>query len=266
MRINLSLVTLDIVADIVGILTTLLVIIGTLPLIEKGKEPMTAALFVFALVSLGLSLAYWITYTTLRPDTRMPLAANEIGECAWFLLITTMLSSIFKDNKNPARKETIFAIVYFAFSVGLWIAWTGEWFQDIIFGLPYGYFLCMCVRLLKQTDALSETEWRVLGITAFAIILAQIANVYVPLLSKQPLDYFCYILMFSVLIWMYAKSISAIRQNEDSKKCIALTYSLGAFGFSTLYMSSDWFYLFALLICYSVVPLMLIALRREMLS
>ena len=256
-------VAFDIAFEVAAILLTLAIILRTFPMIKNGNNPMAAALFLFSMVSVMLSFAYWLAYTIMRPDIRMPFAANEIGEIAWFLLLASALETVFRERKAPARKETIFTLIFAAASVALWIGWSGEWIQDIICGLAFGYFLCTCVRSLKQTDAFKQTDWRILGLFCGAIILGQAGTFFVPEGFKKPLDYFCYGLMFASLIWLFAKSILTAKNNKDTKAVLAMSFTVSAYSFSTMYMSSGWFYLAGLLICLATQPLMLHALKRE---
>ncbi|MBQ6623107.1 MAG: hypothetical protein IJH57_00665 [Mogibacterium sp.] len=260
----MTLLTAELTTDIIGMLLALVLIVITLPLIDKGRESMPMALFNFALVSFMLSLAYWVVYNAVRPDTRMPLAANEIGESAWFLLLAAVLDAVLRDEKVPLKPfETIFTLVFVIASVALWIAWTGEWVQDILGGIPFGYFLYTCVKALRQTDALREIEWRVLGIYCVAIIAGHVASLFITIGDKRPLDYYCTVLMFSILIWLLIKSFVSIKRNEDAKVSMALTFSTCAFGFSSLYMSSGWIYELILMLNYMTLPLMYITLKRE---
>ena len=268
-------VELDIICEITAILLALTIILRTVPLLKTGKNPMTAALFLFAVVSVMLSFAYWLAYTWIRPEARMPFAANEIGEIAWFLLLASALESVFPSSAIKAKKETILTLLFAAASVALWIAWSGEWVQDIICGLAFGRFLVICVRSLKQTEAMNKTEWRALGLSCAVIIFGQTGTILVPEGVKKPLDIFCYVLMFAVLFWLLAKSIRMIKQKDgageegneevrgDTKSPLAMSFVACAFSFSTMYMSSGWFYLAALVLCLVTLPLMFIALRRE---
>ena len=267
--------SVNIAVEIAAILLTIVIVARALPLIREGSRPMTTALFIFSVVSFMLSLAYWLTYSLIRPEGRMPFAANEIGEIAWFLLLASTLESIFRDSYIPSKKEIAFAILFTAASVALWIGWSGEWAQDIIVGFAFGYFLCTCVRALKQSGAFERNGWILLGVSCGSIILAQTGTFHVPEAIKRPLDHVCYVLMFAVLIGLFVKAVRLAKENvgtekvahegasRDTKSTLAMSFSVCAFGFSTLYMSSGWFYIAALVLCLATLPLMLIALRRE---
>ena len=256
----------DIAFEVAAISLTLSVILSCLTLIRSSKEPMITALFMFAMVSFMLSVAYWLAYNLIRPDGRMPFAANEIGEIAFFLLLAAVLDAVFRDSHVSAKKETALALIFVASSVVLWIGWSGEWIQDIIAGLAFGYFLCVCVRAIKLTSALNKREWILLGISCGIIIIAQAGTFFVPEGVKQPLDYFCYALMFTILLWLLIKSILMINKRVDERATLAMTFGVCAFSFSTLYMSSGWFYFAALFFCLVTLPLMYVSLRREVMA
>ena len=249
--------------EIAAILLTLAIIFRSLNLIKKGKEPITVALFMFAMVSFMFSLSYWLAYNLIRPDSRMPFAANEIGEIAMLLLLASVLETAFRGSSVSAKKEIFLTIIFAASSVALWIGWSGEWIQDILFGTAFGYFLCTCVRSMKQADALNNNEWFVLGIFGAVLIICQAGTFFIPEGSKKTLDYFCYILMFSFQIWIFSKSIIMLKNSSDTKAILSLAFFVCAFSFSTLYMSSEWFYLAALMFCLGTLPLMLFALKKE---
>ena len=259
-------VALDIALQIAAIFLSAFIVLRAFPLLKSGKKIMTTALFIFAIVSFMLSIAYWLIYSLIRPGTRMPFAANEIGEIAWFLLLSSVLNTIFRERNKSAFKEIVFAAIFAIASVVLWIAWSGEWMQDIIFGFAFGYFLCVCVRSLEQVDVFNRIEWLVLGCSCAAIIIAQAGTFFVSDALVRPLDLLCYLMMFAVLIWLLVKSISVTRKGEDTEGAFAMSFVACAFGFSTLYMSSGWFYTVAFAVCLATLSLMLRTLRREVLA
>lgn len=253
----------NIIADIAAILLTVVLVIRAFPLIKSGSNPMTVALFLFAMVSFMLSLAYWLAYSLMRPEARMPIAANEVGEIAMFLLLASSLDTVFRENRIPAIKERVLASAFVAASVALWIGWSGEWIQDIVYGIAFGYYLCVCVRALKQTTALDRTAWCILWGFCGTIILGQAGTFFVSEGLKRSLDLFCYGLMFVALTWLITKSFLAVKPTKDTKAALALSFTAHAFSLSTLYMSSGWFYMAAFAFSLATLPLMLHTLKRE---
>ena len=132
---------------LLGILATVLqsgalavVIVSTIKLMINKNATFLPFMFVLAMSSYFLSNLYWIAYDLLKPDTRMPIASNEIGECAMILLLSAGLDALL-DGKQKKVGEVLFAFLFIGANIVLWIAWSGEWFQDILFGIPYVYFM-----------------------------------------------------------------------------------------------------------------------------
>ena len=140
----------------------LLVFLGTIRLLELEKREARTVLFAFAVASVLLSNLYWLAYDILRPGTRMPFAANEIGEWALFLLLGAAVRT--QPEVHSAKREVFCAALFTAANVALWIAWSGEWIQDILTGAAFGYFLCMLAAQLRQEEAFPVWEWRLLGV------------------------------------------------------------------------------------------------------
>ena len=122
--------------------------------------------FVLAMACYLLSDLYWLAYDLLNPDTRMPIAANEIAECAMILLLSASLKTALKD-ATLVPAEIAFAVLYTGVNIVLWIVWSGEWFQDIFFGIPYIYFLWILIRGIRSRGAL---RWQELAFVAGAAL------------------------------------------------------------------------------------------------
>ena len=244
-------------------LVCLALVLRTVPLLRDERRCVPAALFLFAVVSLLLSDAYWIVYTLLRPDTRMPIAAHEIAENAFFLLLAAALDAVFRENRVPAKRETLCAALFALASTALWIVWTGEWVQDIIGGAAFGYLLCLCARALKQTESLKPYEWRLLGAFGGGSLLLLGAGLLVPEPFVLPLEILSYVLMFAVLLALLGKTLCAARQGAAAKTRMALSFSLYAWSVSSMFLSEDWVYIAAWFFSFLTLPLMLDAVKKE---
>lgn len=227
------------------------------------RRSMAPVFFTFALVSNLMSLLYWLAYDLLRPEARMPFAANEFGEIGTFLLLASALSTVFRGRFAQARLELACTGLFAAASAALWIAWSGEWLQDILVGLSFGYLLCVCVRSMKQAKVLSRWEWRLLGLAAALLLLLQGLTFALPEPWKDWADYAAYAVMFLVLAWGFRRLIPALFRQEDPSGQLALVLSCWSWAVSTMYMSSGAFYLAADLAGICCTPLALVALRRE---
>ena len=241
--------------------TLLLVFVGTLRLLESEKREARTVFFAFAVASVLLSNLYWLAYDILRPGTRMPFAANEIGEWAMFLLLGAALHP--HTVVPTAKREVFCAALFTAANVALWIAWTGEWIQDILTGAAFGYFLCMLAVQIRHEGAFPAWEWRLLGVSCPVLIAAQTAIFLVPEPMKRPLDLFCYCLLFAVMTILLIRALRSLGKAERASSAVLATFAAYAWTTVTQYMSSGWFYIAALLLATLCFPMMLLALRKE---
>ena len=227
------------------------------------RRSMASVYFPFALVSLLMSSLYWLAYDLLRGDVRMPFAANEFGEIAAFLLLASTLGTVFRGRFAAVRAETVLTALFAACSAALWIAWSGEWVEDILVGLSFGYYLCACVRALKQTGALSRVEWILLGAFAGVLQLLQGATFALPAVWKAAADLAAYVVMFAVLAFLLWKLADCLLRRGSAERLLALSFAVFGWAASTMYMSAGIWYMLALLCSILDLPLMLLALRKE---
>ena len=164
------LIRLDIISNIIQSFILVVIIAKTIKLAIDTKTGLLPLFFALALSGTLLSNFYWFAYDILKPDTRMPMACNEIGENAMILLLCAGLDTILKD-KSKIAKEIVFAIFFIGAHIALWIAWSEEWFQDILFGIPYIYLFWLLIRGIISRGVLSKKEmW--LAAAAGVIVLA----------------------------------------------------------------------------------------------
>lgn len=253
--------SMEVFLSLIQTAVLLLVFLGTLRLLGSGKREVRAVLFAFAVAGALLSNLYWLAYDILRPGTRMPFAANEIGEWAMFLLLGAALNT--QSERLTAKREMLFAVLFAVANVALWIAWSGEWVEDILTGAAFGYFLCSLAVQIKQAGAFPGWEWRVLGASCLVLIAAQAAIFFVPESMKQPLDLFCYCLLFAVAALLLIRVFRSLRNGGRSSSAVLTAFAANAWTTVTLYMSSGGFYVAALLLCTLSFPMMLLALRKE---
>ena len=227
------------------------------------RRSMAPVFFTFAVVSGLMSSLYWLAYDMLRPELRMPFAANEFGEMGLFLLVSASLNAVFRSRFFAARREMLCAALFTAASTVFWILWSGEWVEDILTGLCFGYFLCVCARSLKLSGALSRREWILLACFAAMLLALQGLTFVLPASWSAAADCCAYAVMFTVLLYGVGKLIRALLRGDDPRGQYALAASVCAWSLSTMYMSADLYYLAAQLAYIGSIPLMLLALRRE---
>ena len=254
---------LSIAAFLLLIAVISILLIRTARLVAKSGDS-GAVLLLFALISLLVNDLYWIAYEALRPDVRMPFAANEFGEAAFYLLFCSAVSAVFRD-RGEGRTEGIWAAVFALASVGLWIAWSGEWVQDLMAAPVHVYCLYVTAVSLKRGDALAPREWRLWGGAAAALIAMQTAIFFVPGGLKSSLDLACYLLMFSVQAVLIVKAVRAIGSGLPAKTQLALSLGAMVWSVSVVYMSAGYWYVAGLL-CEAVsMSAVQISFEREIL-
>ena len=248
--------------DLLQIIVLIFIFHETFRLIYENRGSVHLVFFAFAAACFLLSDLYWLVYDLLRPETRMPFAANEIGEWAFFLLLAASLGSPKADSFQNAKKEVLFTGLFVAASAGLWIGWSGEWMQDILTGIFYGYFLCTLVLRAKSERAMSDRGWRSLGIVCAVLIAVQTTIFFVPDAAKDPLDQFCYIILFAVSAVFLVRAVLSQRKDEPGKSvCHALAFL--AWIETALYMSSGGYYIMAMILSLFSFPLILLAYKKE---
>ena len=252
---------LENILDILDVVMTAGIVIWMIPMFRRTRQPLTVAFYYFAMVSLMLTNAYWLAHSLIRPDMRMPMATNTIGECAVFLLLSAAMNSVFPDRKFSFTPQHAGAILFVIASIALWIVWSGEWIQDILGGVIFGYFICVCVRDLRETGAFSKKEWIAIGVTCagFMAIFAAVATME----EEPPAVIAGYILMFAMMLFFLYKTIRCIRKRESAEKQMVLAVSSYACCMSGVYMSSGYWYSAAELICLTTLPMMFHAFREE---
>lgn len=189
---------LDILTNIIQSIILTVIIAKTIKLTIETKASLLPFFFALALSGTLLSNFYWFAYDILKPDTRMPMACNEIGENATILLLCAGLDTILKDKRKVAS-EIVFAILFIGANIALWILWTGEWFQDILFGIPYIYFFWLLIRGLKSREILSRKEMWVAAAVGIIILAMQIPLFYI---KGNVFNFICFMVMFALTVWL----------------------------------------------------------------
>lgn len=254
---------LDAFLDLLRALVLLVVFIGTLRLILSRQNPLRLVFFELAIASIMLSDFYWLVYDLLRPGVRMPFAANEIAEWAMFLLLGACLATLHPIHFSLAKKELLGTTIFTIGNVALWIAWSGEWLQDILTGIVLAYFLYALIISIKEEAAYGTRNWCALAISCAVLLSAQAAIFFVPETLQKPLDYACYALLFLASAMFIAKSIYALIRERNASKIVCYAFAAFAWNVITLYMSSGYFYTAAMILSAICFVLMFLAIRKE---
>ena len=237
----------------------------TVPKINADKEDaVPVALFDFAMISMMLSEIYWVVFPLMRGDVRMPIAANEMGEIACFLLMSSAVRLGYRRETIPARTEIIGAAIFSAAQIVLWILWTGEWVQDIIGGMAFAYMLCVAAWALKQADVMSANMWRALGFSCFAAVALNGIAFLVDEKLENILLAIANFFMLSWLILFAINSIASVKNKASAKIQITFAFTTFVWSISTMYISEGITYEIALTASIFIKLLILITLRNEM--
>ena len=146
----------------------------TVNLIRDDKDQPAAVFLAFCYALWLFCDLYWVIYDLTRPDVRMPFAANEFGEAATLLMAAATVSSAAGLSVRRIRFITVGALIFSCLNVALWIAWNGEWVQDIFFGAAFAWFLCTVADALYENNALAIRDWVVLGVICGAVLICQL--------------------------------------------------------------------------------------------
>lgn len=214
----------------------------TVRLLLNNTESLTA---VFLSFCFGLGLLadmYWLIYDVLRPDVRMPFAANEIGEAGMLLMLAAILNSAVPHGSGAATKQAIAAVIFAIANVVLWIAWSGEWLQDIITGLVFMWLLSSAVCALKVVHALSKKEWILFGLYCVLLIAGQALTFFFADPVKSYIDTGCYVLISLGILYWLVKMIFSFKKKEPAKKLITLSVTNIVWLTVALYMSAGLYY------------------------
>lgn len=249
------------VQDIIQILVLLFVITASVRLMTApGEKKLLPVFFTFAMISLLLSNVYYLAYDVLRPDQRMPFAVNEIAECAVLLFLSAGLEGEIADKavksvriRRVPWRIVFIALIFMGAHISLWIAWNGQIIENIIFGLPYIYFLYLLIKGLKACNSFSKVEWgAVIAVNVVTIGLLIIA-LFEPPSIRFWIEKICYALMYGFLIWLFIKC----------RKClnVSLTFFLFFFTLIVMFITEGAFYNFSSVLNTLSLPVMLMAVR-----
>ena len=242
--------------------TLVIVLIESIRIVET-KKAIAAAFFTFGAASVLLSDLYWLAYDILRPDTRMPFAANEIGEWAMFLLYGASLKSRHPLRWQEAKGEIAAIFVFISVSVFLWGAWSGEWIQDLLTGAAYGYYLICLFLRIKEEDIFSLCESLLLGITCTVLLTAQVSTLLVPASISEWLTSFCNALLLTGNAVFLGRAVLSFCRKETSQQVLCRVFAAFAWIITAMYMSSGIPYSIStvlLTFCFALMPL---AFRKE---
>ena len=244
----------------IAVLAVLLVL--SVQLIRKSGRSLTVVFLIFLFTIWLFTDLYWVIYDFMRTDHRMPFAVNEIGEASLFLLMPAILGTVVHCRVFSARKQVVGAILFIACNVALWIAWSGEWVQDILIGAVFAYFCCCTACSLKVQQLMTKKEWIGMGIGCAMLIFGQTGTFFTEPPLKSALDTGCYLLLTAgVAYWVY-KFFAARKQKLPSKAILCTVMALTCWTLTAKYMSAGIWYSAFLIVETLTQLLMYLSVRK----
>ena len=231
--------------------------------IIHGGQSVKMVFYAFGTVGVLLSNLYWITYVVLRPDGRMPFAANEIGEWAMFLLFGACLLVDRKEKATDNRRVILAAVCIATANTALWIGWSGEWIQDILTGIVFGYFLYAVMVSWKEYLPMPPKGAALTIAVLSAVFILQAMTFFSSQRTAAFLDLLSHILLFAVVVFLLFLFGYSIRRKKSPKLCFCISSAYLAWIVMTLYMSDGIFYNITILFLVLNYPMSLYCLKKE---
>lgn len=255
--------TAEALMDIIRSVVLTGVLFGAVRLIALKSNTLCVVFYALAVACILFSDIYWIVYDILRPETRMPFAANEIAEWAMFLLLGESLKSFSSEYVYVRRFDILFTIAFVIANIALWIGWSGEWAQDILTGASLAYFLCVLVVQIRQNKAFTALQWRIMLVACIVLIAGQTCTFLTDGDVKNAFDLSCYVLLFLIATALIGKTIASLIEGKETRQTVCYAFASFAWAVITLYMSGGGFYVAAMAFTAICFPLMLLSLKKE---
>ena len=210
---------------------------------ESGRN-ITAVFLSFCFALWLLTDLYWLIYDLMRPETRMPFAANEIGEAAVFLMAAATINSAVRHRARLPLGFLVGTLLFAGSNAVLWILWSGEIVQDVIVGAVFAWLFYSIVRSLRSERLLTRPEWILLGVLCIALIACQALTFIVPQDVKNIPDLCAYILLAAGIVFFTYKLFRAFRGKLPYAQ-LFLSFALTIWITTSKYMSGgSWYDLF----------------------
>lgn len=244
---------MGVILTIVQVVILVAVILPTGRSMLRRNTTLISVFFCFAMGCYLFSNLYWVAYDCLRPDTRMPFAVNEFAECAMILFLSAGLEKTLRE-KTKIAWEIIFSFLFIGANIALWILWSGEWVQDIVFGIPYIYFLWLVIRGIRSRGILPKPDRIGIGLLTILVLVLNFVALYSEKMDEVTVIPIA-ILTFAGLIWLMIRSIV----NKD----VFITFAFFLFSVLAMYSFDEPLYNVALVANTVSIPLMYLSLKKE---
>lgn len=254
--------TVSIFISVLQIVMLAVLLTLSIRMIDKGVRSLAAVNLSFCLALWLLGDLYWIVYDLMRPESRMPFAANEIGEAAVFLMLAAVINSVMTLASHPSIAYTIGAIIFGIGNTALWIAWSGEWIQDILIGAVFTWLLYSIVRSLVNLRVLPGWQWILLGILCIGLIAGQSLLFFVENIAGTVIETGVYVILFVGIIIILHRLILSYKEKDEPRVLLTVAFAMIVWIVLGKYMSEGTAYNVFLLFETICLPLCFLAVRR----
>ncbi len=256
----------EISINILQLIVLFFVILNAVVMIGNKKNKLVMVLFALSMTSFLLSILYWIAYDLIRPDTHMPLAVNEMGETAMFLLLGACMATCIP-RKGTARErllpEQVGASFFALANIVIWIFWTGEWFQDIIGGTGFAYLMFVVAGRLRLTDAWKKRDFIFHGLAGFLFVLLYTLDIITKNEYEDFINTIVFIILSVIILYSMIGALVSIKKNDVNGKSVCLAFSTYVWAVTGVYSTSGIYYTIINLLEIAAIPMLLIALKKE---
>ncbi|MCR5792199.1 MAG: hypothetical protein K6G65_03435 [Lachnospiraceae bacterium] len=230
--------------------------------LRRYRKTITPVFLSFTFVLWLFTDLYWLTFDLMRPETRMPFAANEIGEAAFFLTLAATIGTGVSYDVRIAKKQAVGAVLFAACNTALWIGWSGEMLQDVFIGLVYGLLLYTVVCSLRTEQLVTAIEWVLLALLCTALIATEAATFFVASNLKIMFDTAGYLLLVLGIVFWIVKLYLVWKNEPLANSHICTVCSLLTWAITAKYMSEGNWYLFFMSIETLCIPLLYLSVRK----
>jgi len=231
-------------------------------MIGKGGGSLAAVHLSFCLALWLMGDLYWIVYDLMRPESRMPFAANEIGEAAVFLMLAAIINFVMAGGTHPPVAYTIGAVLFGIGNTALWIAWSGEWIQDILIGTVFTWLLYSIVRSLVSLQILSGWQWTLLCMLCIGLIAGQSLLFFVENIAGTVIETGVYVILLTGIIFFVYRLIQSYKKKDEPGVLLTVAFALIAWVVLGKYMSEGIAYNVFLLLETLILPVCFLSVRK----
>ena len=221
---------------------------------------------IFAALSaatLLLSTLYWVAHSLLREGMRIPFAANDVADFGTFLLLSASLYSAVGTGRGRLPGVTAAAAAFALVNIGLWIGWSGEWLRDILGGIAFGYFVCVCVRSVYLAEAL-ERGWRIaLWAISWIAVAVEAAGFFVSAEQCAALWKVGTVVLLLGEILLLIRTLLSLRAGCSAEASMSLSFICFCWSSVAMYMSEGAAYTFFSALSSLHMLLMLLSIRKK---